>query len=177
MNRLLKHRKRLPVLWAGVAAGILALDYATGPEIAFPFFFLIPVSLAARFNGRGWGVVFAVLLPLARPCFHFFWDSSWDWLNVLSNAVIRILVLTLAAILVDLITRQAQEIRVLKGVLPVCSFCKKIRTPNQQWEQMEAYISRHSEALFSHTLCPTCAEKYYKEFDAAPVENPKPQAN
>lgn len=53
------------------------------------------------------------------------------------------------------------EISVLKGILPVCSFCKKIRDENDQWQSMEHYISGHSEAQFSHGFCPDCGKEHY----------------
>lgn len=52
------------------------------------------------------------------------------------------------------------EIRVLKGLLPVCAACKKIRTKQGDWIQMEVYIERHSQASFSHGLCPDCMPLY-----------------
>lgn len=58
--------------------------------------------------------------------------------------------------------RLLKQIKFLEGFLPVCSYCKKIRKENE-WEPLEKYMSDHSEALFSHGLCPECAEKYYSE--------------
>lgn len=57
------------------------------------------------------------------------------------------------------------EVKRLQGILPICSSCKKIRDDNGYWKQLEAYISEHSEALFSHGLCPACAEKAMKEIE------------
>ena len=54
----------------------------------------------------------------------------------------------------------------LSGMLPICSYCKKIRDDEGYWEQVEAYITKHSGALFSHGACPDCAEKALKEFEA-----------
>ena len=54
-----------------------------------------------------------------------------------------------------------QELRILSGLLPICSHCKKIRVNEEQWEPMESYIARHSEADFSHGLCPDCVTKYF----------------
>lgn len=50
------------------------------------------------------------------------------------------------------------ELKLLKGILPICSYCKKIRDDEGYWEQVETYISRHSEAEFSHGICPECME-------------------
>lgn len=49
------------------------------------------------------------------------------------------------------------EVKVLKGLLPICSTCKKIRDDQGYWKQLEAYIDEHSEATFTHGLCPDCA--------------------
>ena len=60
--------------------------------------------------------------------------------------------------------RQAlSEVKTLSGFLPICASCKKIRDDNGYWNQIEAYISEHSDAEFSHGICPECAEKLYPE--------------
>lgn len=56
------------------------------------------------------------------------------------------------------------EVKTLRGILPVCSFCKKIRNDEGYWQQVETYISEHSDAKFSHGLCPDCLNKYYKKY-------------
>ena len=53
------------------------------------------------------------------------------------------------------------QVRVLEGIFPICSYCKKIRNDTGYWEQVDTYISRHSEALFSHSVCPDCIRKNY----------------
>lgn len=55
------------------------------------------------------------------------------------------------------------EIKTLKGILPICASCKKIRDDEGYWKQIESYISEHSEAEFSHGICPECARKLYPE--------------
>ena len=55
------------------------------------------------------------------------------------------------------------EVRTLRGILPICSFCKKIRNDEGYYEQLEAYIHKHSGVDFSHTICPDCMKKYYPE--------------
>ncbi len=52
------------------------------------------------------------------------------------------------------------EIKALRGILPICSYCKKIRDDEGYWNQLETYIQKHSEATFSHSICKECAEKY-----------------
>lgn len=53
------------------------------------------------------------------------------------------------------------EIKVLGGLLPICSFCKKIRDDEGYWHQLETYISEHSDAVFSHGVCKECCQKHY----------------
>jgi len=57
------------------------------------------------------------------------------------------------------------EIKTLSGLLPICSHCKKIRDDKGYWNQIEAYLTEHSEAKFSHGICKECAKKYYPDFD------------
>jgi len=57
--------------------------------------------------------------------------------------------------------RMEAEVRTLSGLLPICAGCKKIRDDQGYWSQIEVYISKHSEAEFTHGLCPDCAERLY----------------
>ncbi len=56
------------------------------------------------------------------------------------------------------------EVKMLSGLLPICASCKKIRDDKGYWNQIESYIQDHSEAEFTHGLCPECAEKLYPGF-------------
>ncbi|MBI5511682.1 MAG: hypothetical protein HY903_23240 [Deltaproteobacteria bacterium] len=55
----------------------------------------------------------------------------------------------------------AREIKTLRGMLPICARCKKIRNGGGRWETIEGYIERHSEASFTHGMCPTCVAEMY----------------
>jgi len=55
------------------------------------------------------------------------------------------------------------EIKILQGIIPICANCKKIRDDKGFWNQVETYVSKHSEAEFSHGICPTCAKELYPE--------------
>ncbi len=56
------------------------------------------------------------------------------------------------------------HVKQLKGLLPICMFCKKIRDDENYWQQIEAYIGEHTEADFSHSICPECLEKHYPDY-------------
>ena len=57
------------------------------------------------------------------------------------------------------------RIKTLSGMLPTCSHCKKIRDDSGYWNQLEEYISEHSQAEFSHGICPECVKKHYPDYD------------
>ncbi len=59
--------------------------------------------------------------------------------------------------------RVEEELRTLRGILPICSFCKKIRNDKGYWEQVEVHIKKYSEADISHGICPECMKQYYPE--------------
>ncbi len=56
------------------------------------------------------------------------------------------------------------HVKTLQGILPICMHCHKIRNDRQSWERLEKYITEHSEAQFTHGLCPECLEKHYPDF-------------
>jgi len=61
------------------------------------------------------------------------------------------------------------EIGRLKGILSLCSFCKKIRDDNDEWHSLESYISSRVKVEFSHSFCPDCGDKHYAEYTNLPV--------
>ncbi|MFA6293919.1 MAG: response regulator, partial [Victivallales bacterium] len=61
--------------------------------------------------------------------------------------------------------KEAQsKIKTLQGLLPICASCKKIRDDTGYWKKLENYITEHSEAVFSHGICPDCFEKHYPDY-------------
>ena len=52
------------------------------------------------------------------------------------------------------------QIEVLRGILPICSYCKKVRNDDNYWQGLEQYIAERSSAQFSHGICPECYERY-----------------
>ena len=66
---------------------------------------------------------------------------------------------------IDELNMALTEIRTLRGIIPICSSCKKIRDDKEHWNQIEIYIQEHSDAEFSHGICPECAEKLYPEYN------------
>ena len=56
-----------------------------------------------------------------------------------------------------------EEIKTLRGILPICSHCKKIRNDEGVWNRLESYITEHSEAEFTHSVCPNCIKELYPD--------------
>lgn len=62
------------------------------------------------------------------------------------------------------------RVRQLEGIIPICMYCKKIKDDQESWQELEKYITQHSEAMFSHSACPEC---YEKEMEAIREELPE----
>ena len=78
--------------------------------------------------------------------------------------------------LIEELQHALAQVKLLSGLLPICSYCKKIRDQNGQWHQMESYIREHSEVSFTHGMCPDCTRQFFpsmKSTDrrAAPAEH------
>lgn len=168
-----QHATAYALLLSAVA---VVLDYLTGPYIHFPVLFTVPVILASWYRGWYFGGGLAVLLPLLRLGLAWHWDPITPWTMTVSivNVVLDGSVLGLLAYFVA--ERQAlqQQVRVLHGILPICGFCKKIRDPDGHWQVLEAYITHHSEATFSHGVCPSCAQEHYGAYFKPKGEPPLP---
>lgn len=67
--------------------------------------------------------------------------------------------------LIEKLQQALSEIRELRGILPICSSCKKIRDDQGYWKKIESYIQQHTKAEFSHGICPDCSKLLYPEFN------------
>ena len=66
---------------------------------------------------------------------------------------------------VDELQTALSNVKQLRGLLPICSYCKRIRGDDQYWQQVEGYIAEHSDAQFSHGICPSCYENIAAQLD------------
>lgn len=166
LNLLNKLEK--PWKWLLLSSFSLLVDYFSGPLVHFPITFIFPVALAAWHRNLNWAVGIALSLPLFRGGLNLIWDFETHPLVAISNLLIRITVLLIFAFLIHKISMQSMELRkrvkILEGILPICSFCKKIPDKNNDWHQVENYITDRSEVRFSHSFCPECSRKHYPEF-------------
>jgi K+-sensing histidine kinase KdpD len=179
MNQMTQHRKSTTIIVSFVLIVLIGLlDHLTGYELGFFVFYFIPISYAAWLSGRVFGVIVSVIsaltwflvdattaLPYSSP-----WYGVWNaGIRLVSFLIIAITVSKVKEVLTSEreLSAQLQEalnqVKELRGLLPICASCKKIRNDQGYWEQIEAYVSRHSKAEFSHGICPECAKRLYPE--------------
>jgi hypothetical protein len=92
-----------------------------------------------------------------------FGDQPTTWSQRSGEIAIElILFAAVIALEIYLFRRLTSRIKILEGFLPICANCKKIRNQDQ-WEQIESYISKNSLASFSHSICPECRKELYPE--------------
>jgi len=147
-----------------LAVVVLTADYLTGRAIQFPIVYAVPLGLLAWKQRPVLAYAGALLLPTLRLLFHFPWHEMESLTLDAANLPITAFSLSLFIYLIDRMSRQTQELRKrlrkLEGILHICASCKRIRNADGMYEQLESYITDHSEALFSHGLCPDCLPKY-----------------
>jgi hypothetical protein len=126
-------------------------------------------SVTASTDGESWTSPPARIKLTLEP--HFYQTGWWyAFLGVMALAALwgayrwRVHQLRKRAEELSVKIREAlADVKVLSGLLPICASCKKIRSDKGYWEQIEAYIDEHSEATFSHGICPECVRKLYPE--------------
>jgi hypothetical protein len=153
-------------------------DYATGYEYAFSLFYLLPIIFVSWFESKKVGILFSLISSLIIFVADYFAGRSimptfveiWNFAIHLGFFVIFSLLIASLKNEIDehrmlnvALKDSLNEIKLLSGMLPICASCKKIRDDNGYWKQIETYISEHSEAQFSHSICPDCMEKLYPE--------------
>ena len=154
-----------PAWWVGVAVLIIWSDWLGGIDY-FPLLYAVPVVLAAWYSGSGPAMALAVLVPVARLAFlvevgdatESFWSAG---LMTAARGVVVFFIGLWFARLSQVEQALDRRVRVLEGLLPICSFCKNIRNESGEWERIETFISRRSEVEFSHGFCPSCGAAHY----------------
>ena len=148
--------------WQWTIAFLLVLvgDYLTGPFIhSAVLFYFIPIGMAAWSGARWWSIGLSVLWPPLRLAFMTLWAVPWRRITVEDTIIDAVVSVAFASLVWRVVDRE-RKLRLLRGLLPICGFCKRIRG-DTGWQAVEVYITDHSEALFSHTFCPECADKHY----------------
>ncbi len=128
------------------------------------------MSLAAWYNGRGFALGLAVVLPLVRLSFYSITNAPWSFAEAAVNAGIRMIVLGLFAFLVDRGATQrealSRRVHTLERFLPVCTVCKRIRDEaSATWQPVEQFLLMPSKAPRRSHICPDCAREVEEAFD------------
>ena len=176
-NYLTKKQWLLVVACIIMSLAIDWFDYFTGEEYEFFILYYIPVGIIAWRIGRTAGLLMAVFCAatwfqsdiLAQSHYSLFvgeWDTAMRLVSFVALAwtlsQVRTELTEEKRLNTELADAMAQ-IKTLSGILPMCSFCRKIRDDKNQWTPLESYISKHSDAQVSHGLCPICYKKHYGE--------------
>jgi hypothetical protein len=179
------------VVTAGVVGYAYSVDYLRGSSsvngigvIALTALALLVVGLALLDPANTWLAVFIspgaggrmarrfAPLILLSPILIGVQTALYD--HPVGHAIAAVVVT--AAIVITLITgataldRAEARRKTLSGLLPICSHCKRIRDDAGYWSQVESYVSKYSEAEFSHSLCPSCLLEHYPEHAEAIID-------
>ncbi|NTW49571.1 MAG: hypothetical protein HGB19_07585 [Chlorobiales bacterium] len=187
---LLKYlRNALPFrIGATLCLILYAYELATGGAKghAFLWFYFYPIATLYLFGKKEGGVlvltswlISVIFLVLNLGTYHYSADISTRF--VVTYVVVCIMSYALDSSRTEYYNKLLEEkkslekalndVKVLSGLLPICSACKKVRDDGGYWHQVEAYVQQHSEAQFSHGICPECVEKLYP--DLLKKEKPK----
>ena len=114
---------------------------------------------------------------LSVPVDHRLVDYSFEIIGVLGSMLMLVGVLSIKPIfmmirdageeqrtLAESLQEALNNIKILKGMLPICANCKKIRDDEGYWQRIETYISKYSDTKFTHGICPDCVRKLYPEY-------------
>lgn len=172
-----KSRPRVMGLSIAVLAVIGAIDFATGVEVNLTLFYLIPVLLVTWRMGTGAGSLTSVFAAFVWAAIDYFGRSSLQPAIAVWNISIELALFLSFTVIASRIRNDIREqerlntdlqsaldeVRTLRGILPICAWCKKIRDEQGNWHRLESYIKNHSEAEFTHGICPECAEEHLKK--------------
>lgn len=135
-----------------------------------PYIFVVLISLLA--HKKQLPVYIAIVGTVLTIVGLFLSPPGGELWKVLINRVLALIAIWLVAILsiqkrnfYEEKEKALREIKILSGFLPICASCKRIRDDKGYWNQIESYIRNHSEAEFSHGICPDCAKKLYPDLN------------
>ena len=96
--------------------------------------------------------------------------------TLLANLGVCIAVtLVVLALINAAVTAYQKRIETLRGIVPICSYCKQIRDDKGYWNKVEEYVSQHTDAKFSHSICPACLQEHFpREYEAIQEKNDRP---
>jgi hypothetical protein len=168
---ILKNKKgkyTSPLMFTGIFLSTLSITlmcFISKEGFASPYYIgllQIIIVCSLLFNIRPIVVIWLIIASVAQ---HFIFLSflPFLWKDLLINLFGVGVFAFIGLLIQNFIHHLIEEIRSLKGIIPICANCKKIRDDKGYWHQVELYIRSHSEADFSHSLCPDCMKKLYPD--------------
>ncbi len=83
---------------------------------------------------------------------------------VINMAICSIVTLLIMMLMFGILKTYQKKLEMLRGIVPICAYCKKIRDDKGYWDQLETFVARHTDAEFSHGICPTCMKKNFPDY-------------
>ncbi len=175
LTKYSRYPRRLITLCIAIAAGILVADARLPIGVAggVPY---VAVVLLALWTERPRYVVAIALMCCALTVVGAFWSPPGPvlWQAVL-NRVLALFVICVAAGMglrrhrlmraheaaIRDREKAIEEVKILRGLIPICASCKQIRNEDGLWDGFESYIRDHTDADFTHGICPVCVEQLY----------------
>jgi hypothetical protein len=166
------------VLGIAILLAVGWIDFVTGYEIHLPALYFAPVALLSWRVGLRDGLIMVVLATIT---WYLADEGSGhhyqSWIDGYLNAAMEMVAYSVVAYTVARVRRELTiekrlnaellraltEIKRLKGLLPICASCKKIRKEDGSWEQIESYVTKRTDAQFTHGYCPECARTLFPD--------------
>ena len=155
-----------------LTVAVALLDYYTGEELNVTLLYLAPIALASWKLGKGEAIFVAAFSATVWfvEDYMILRQATDLWIPIVNTVGLFGFFLTVVLILSSLRKAFAAQqrligelrdllgqVRTLSGLLPICSWCKKVRDDRGYWKAVEAYIEEHSQAEFTHGICPDCS--------------------
>lgn len=151
--------------------GFLLVHLITGGiEASGPIWFFIFPPLSLYLLGPRLGLILSLILTAPAAVMFVMLLAGWEVagysLTFFLRFFISYLIVTFTCFLMESQRAAARkELKVLSGMLPICSNCKKIRDENGTWNQIESYVAQRSTAKFTHSICPECRSLLYPDLE------------
>ena len=169
---------RIVIISLVILAVIGVMQILTFARLTLAPAYLIPIGLVTLRSTRTAGLLTSIVcgvmwisMDARSPAgYVFLWLDAWN--NLLRVGVFVSFALILSRFKADMVKEMKlnadlqaalAEVKQLSGLLPICAWCKRIRDDQGSWQQIETYITVHSEADFTHGICPDCARKHKAE--------------
>lgn len=160
MKKAILENPRLATLAVIAGAIVFTLDLVTPLGVAIPILYAGLVLLGLWSPHPRFALAAASIATLLSILGFFFSPPGGVFWIGTANRLMALTIIWVTAIIVLRYKRAEQTTKTLRGLLPICAWCKKVRDDKGYWKQIEEYMEQHSEAHFTHGMCAECAAKW-----------------